>query len=132
MSTLYPLLLHRLDLACSRIDEAFGHSPYLVGSVQERKATATSDFDVRLILPDEEYDDLIRTAEMRTMLDLALGCYLTQMTGLPIDFQIQRMTEANEKHTGQRNPLGGRALSAWRGDAAPDLPDRAAGMEGGA
>ena len=28
------------------------------------------------------------------------------MTGLPIDFQIQRQSEANEKHDGPRSALG--------------------------
>jgi len=36
--------------------------------------------------------------------------------------QIQRMTEANANHAGkQRNPLGGRSLSDWRGDATPEV-----------
>ncbi len=112
-----PPTLFRLDLACKPIAEAFGCEPYLVGSVQQRTATATSDVDVRLILPDKKYDRLIKTPEMRTLLDLALGAFLRELTGLPIDFQIQRMTQANEKHGDkQRNPLGGRTLAAWIGD----------------
>lgn len=43
---------------------------------------------------------------------------LTEDTGLPIDFQIQRMTEANAKYDGPRNPLGaGRRDYAGGGDA---------------
>jgi hypothetical protein len=119
MSSLYPAMLFRLDLACKPIAEAFGCEPYLVGSVQERTAGARSDVDVRLILADKKYDRLIRTPEMRTMLDMAFSVYLSSMTGLPVDFQIQRRTQANEKHKGkQRNPLGGRPLSAWVGDSA--------------
>lgn len=124
MRGLYPSLLFRLDLACKPIAEAFGTEPYLVGSLQERTAGPRSDVDVRLILSDKKYDRLIRTPQMRTMLDLAFSAYLAEMTGLPVDFQIQRMTQANE-HKGQRNPLGRRSLASWVGDAAPSEWKRA-------
>jgi len=77
---------------------------------------------VRLILTDKKYDRLFgkQSAAFRTILDLAFSAWLTQQTGLPVDFQIQRMTEANAKHAGkQQNPLGGRSLSDWLGDATP-------------
>lgn len=125
MSALSPPVLFRLDHACKPIAEAFGHQPHLVGSVQERKASALSDVDVRLILPDDEYDALNLTPPLRTLLDLALGAFLREMTGLPIDFQIQRMTEANLRHPGkQRNPLGGRDLTAWIGDSHMSASER--------
>jgi hypothetical protein len=38
---------------------------------------------------------------------------------MPIDFQIQQQTAANANHQGERNPLGLRDLSNYRGDAAP-------------
>lgn len=120
MSALNPPTLFRLDLACKPIAAAFGTCPYLVGSFQERTATATSDVDIRLMLSDKKYDRLIKTPEMRTMLDLAFSGYLRDMTGLPVDFQIQRLSKANEKHGGKgmgRNPLGGRTLASWIGDA---------------
>jgi hypothetical protein len=113
-------MLFRLDLACKPIAEAFGCEPYLVGSVQDRTAHARSDVDVRLILSDKKYDRLIKTPQMRTMLDMAFSGYLRDLTGLPVDFQIQRMAEANERHKGkQRNPLGGRTLPNWVGDSTP-------------
>jgi hypothetical protein len=31
---------------------------------------------------------------------------LSKQSDLPIDFQIQRQTQANEKHSGQRQALG--------------------------
>lgn len=125
MSTLSPPLLHRLDLACKHIREVFGgfSGPFLVGSVQERTAGPTSDVDLRLILPDEEYDALMAgTPEgFATLLDFALSAYVRELTGLPIDFQVQRMSEANKNHErGKgRNPLGGRSLTNWIGDARP-------------
>lgn len=123
MSTLSPPVLHRLDLACKPISEVFGafNGPFLVGSVQERTAGPDSDVDLRLILDDEVYDALMDGTPpgFATLLDFALSAYVREHTGLPIDFQIQRMTEANERHTGQRNPLGRRRLTNWIGDARP-------------
>lgn len=124
MSTLSPPVLHRLDLACRHISECFGgfSGPFLVGSVQERTAGAQSDVDLRLILADEEYDALFAgtPAGFATLLDMALSAYVREITGLPIDFQVQRMTEVNERHGGlQRNPLGRRRLTNWVGDARP-------------
>jgi hypothetical protein len=127
VSTLSPPVLHRLDLACKHIREVFGrfNGPFLVGSVQERTAGPKSDVDLRLILPDEDYDALMAHTPdgFATLLDFALGAYVRELTGLPVDFQVQRMTEANERHGGKpRNPLGGRSLTAWIGDARPDRP----------
>ncbi len=122
MSVLSPPRLYALDAACRPIRQAFGCPPYLVGSVQERSPGAFSDVDVRLILPDKKYDRLFggQNAAFRTVLDLALSAWISQQTGLPVDFQIQRMTEANANHSGKsRNPLGVRSLSDWTGDATP-------------
>lgn len=135
MSILSPPVLHRLDLACKHISECFGgwNGPFLVGSTQERKAGPGSDVDLRLILDDEDYDALFAGTPdgFATLLDFALGAYVRELTGLPIDFQVQRMTEANEKHAGkQRNPLGRRKLTAWVGDARPAAqPEDARGGE---
>lgn len=127
MSTLNPPMLHRLDLACTHIAKVFENftygGPYLVGSVQERTSKAGSDVDVRLILIDEHYDSLMAGTPpgFATLLDFALGAYLRELTGLPIDFQVQRMTEANANHAGkQRNPLGCRDMTNWVGDARPE------------
>lgn len=122
MSSLSPPMLHRLDLAARSIVEAFGPHVYLVGSVQERTAHEGSDVDVRLILPDKKYARLMRGQRpgFATGLDFALGAYMREVTGLPIDFQIQQQTAANANHAGkQRNPLGGRDLTDWIGDARP-------------
>lgn len=124
MSTLSPPMLHRLDLACKPLVECFGFgSVFLVGSVQERSAKPGSDVDIRAILDDDVYDALMAgTPEgFPSLLDFALSAYLRELTGLPVDFQVQRMTEANERHSGkQRNPLGRRKMTAWLGDARPE------------
>lgn len=101
--------LHRLDLAVRPLRRAFHHAPYLVGSAGERGDYR--DVDVRLILPDEEFDALfpIERAGLWGLICFAVTAWLRADTGLPIDFQIQRMTEANEKYGDKpRNALGGR------------------------
>lgn len=114
-SSLSPFQMFQLDLACKPLVEAFGTPPYLVGSAMA--GGIPRDVDVRLILADDEYDRLIVTPAMRTMLSMAFTAYLVAACGLPIDFGIQRQTEANKQHSGPRNPLGLRHLAGWTGDA---------------
>jgi len=109
-----------LEHACSIIVKGLGHPPYLVGSSTERPDFR--DVDLRAILPDEEFDALFAPwadrQEFWSLFCLAVSSYLSQVSGLPIDFQVQRMTEANEKHGGKpRNPMGhGFRLFAGGGD----------------
>jgi len=110
-----PAALH-LDAFAREINEAFGHIPYLVGTAAQGKQWR--DVDVRLILPDDEFDHLFADAThpggryriqgnaMWALLCTALADLARQRTGLPIDFQIQRATEANAKYDGPRVPLG--------------------------
>lgn len=109
-----------LNDACIPVCEAFESPPYLVGSVTER--ADYRDIDLRIILEDEEFDRLFAGRVLLwSMICVSVGQYLANATGLPIDFQIQRMTEANEKHpTTHRNPMGMRARPlAGGGDATP-------------
>lgn len=118
------LELQELDEACAPFLEAFGTHPYLVGSASQR--SDFRDVDVRLILTDEEYDTLFADRPGLWALLSRLGAtYLRSRTGLPVDFQVQRQTEANEKYGNlgetPRNPLGSRNLLdyAGGGDATP-------------
>jgi hypothetical protein len=112
------LELHELDEACEPFVAAFGHHPYLVGSASQRPDFR--DVDVRLILPDGEFDALFSERKGLWALLSRLGAsHLRAKTGLPVDFQIQRMTEANEKFgdlaVTPRNPLGTRSLLNYAG-----------------
>lgn len=121
------LELHLLDQACQPVWHGFGSgnagSVYLVGTAQT--GGEYRDVDVRVILPDDEFDALFcaegRNGEaLWSLLCVAIGRMLAEQTGLPVDFQIQRMTEANETYEGERNPLGaGHRHYAGRGDATP-------------
>ena len=109
-----------LNNACIPIAEAFGHHPYLVGSATERGDYR--DVDVRSILPDDEFDAIFDgRAPLWSLLCLATSEYLGRLSRLPVDYQVQRMTEANERYGGKsRNPLGVRARHyAGDGDATP-------------
>ena len=117
------LELHELDEACAPFLSAFGTHPYLVGSASQRPDFR--DVDVRLILADDEFDALFAERKGLWALLSRLGStYLRARTGLPVDFQVQRQSEANEKFgnlgTTPRNPLGSRSLLdfAGGGDAA--------------
>lgn len=110
----------RLNDACVPVTAAFGGPPYLVGSATERPDYR--DVDVRVILADEDFDRIFGGQVLLwSLICLAIGQYLRDVTGLQIDFQVQRMTEANEKHpTTWRNPLGFTARPfAGGGDATP-------------
>ena len=130
MSTLSPRQMFELDLACHPISQAFSGSVYLVGTAQApRDAThPPRDVDVRCILDDKTYDALAAAVGHQAIFffGLAIGRYLASLTGLPIDFQMQRQTEANELHYGKtRNPVGLRSLVNFEGDATPaDWPQR--------
>lgn len=100
-----------LDEFGSQIWSAFGTPPYLVGSALLGKTWR--DIDVRLILDDNEYanqgfgdpKDSHRNGKWVAMC-LAFSALGKQMTGLPIDFQIQQQTLANKLHTGPRSAIG--------------------------
>lgn len=116
MSALSPRQMFLLDEACKPIRQAFRTPPYLVGTAAIRGPYR--DVDVRLILDDDEYNHLAgQRPEIVPFLGLAIGEYLAARTGLPIDFQVQRQTEANAQHAGPRNPLGVRSLANYAGDA---------------
>ena len=114
--------LMRLNDACFRITEAFGEPPYLVGSVNENPEFR--DVDVRSILPDGDFDSYFPkgTEFFRSLFCMAVSEYLRAATGLPVDYQVQRMSAANEKFPSnkhKRNALGMKGrLYAGGGDAA--------------
>lgn len=120
MSAFSPRQMFLLDHACKPLHEAFDClGVFLVGTAATRQSYR--DVDVRMMLTDKTYDRMLKVMSVEGMafLGLAIGQYLASMTGLPIDFQIQRQTQANEHHAGTRNPLGLRPLWSYSGDAVP-------------
>lgn len=117
--------MYHLDQACDLIGRAFGGHPYLVGSAGTgNDGGPYRDVDVRLMLDDEEFAAVCPTRERWELLCLAIGSYLSQRTGLPVDFQIQLTSIANERFLAGRNPLGMKRIFAGGGDGTPEWPLR--------
>lgn len=112
--------MYNLDLACRVIHDAFGRPPYLVGTAGAGDAASYRDVDVRLMLDDEEFATVCPTRVRWELLCLAISAYLSERTGLPVDFQVQRSDIANEKFNGMRNPLGMGRIFAGGGDGTPE------------
>lgn len=112
----------KLELACQHLYRAFvdhrGDSfggIYLVGSALERPDWR--DVDVRLILDDASFCRLFPDAGPVSqsrwefdarwcILTTTISAWLSEQTGLPVDFQFQPQSHANERHKGRRNALG--------------------------
>lgn len=106
------LLLHEFG---SQVWHAFGSPPYHVGSSLLSKTWR--DVDVRMILSDDDYA-VWELGNPRyphkngkwVALCLAFSALGKQMTGLPIDFQIQQQSLANLAYDQPRSALGVVAL----------------------
>jgi hypothetical protein len=91
------------------VRDYFGHPPYHVGSSLDRKDWR--DIDVRLILPDDEFEAMFGSVKNAigdpklSAITLAFSALGKEMTGLPIDFQIQSTTHANRAYPGPRSAL---------------------------
>jgi hypothetical protein len=91
------------------VRDYFGEVPYQVGS--SLKSKDWRDVDVRLILDDAHFEARFgsdRSAETNPKLGaitLAFAALGQQMTGLPIDFQVQPRSWANERYPNMRSAL---------------------------
>lgn len=101
------LALHQqftLDWVCEQLLDAFGNVAYLVGSVLDRPDFR--DVDVRMMLNDKDFKTMFPNEYAHKFFNAVVSEWMSNRTGLPIDFQFQDHTEANAKHGGKRNPLG--------------------------
>jgi hypothetical protein len=114
--------MYNLDAACALISRAFPDGDtFLVGTAGLGGAETYRDVDVRLMLDDGEFAAVCPTQARWELLCLAISTYLHERTGLPVDFQIQSATVANERYGGKpRNPLGMGRIFAGGGDCTPD------------
>lgn len=97
---------YALNVACRPLAN-IGYGTFHVGSSLAR--ADYHDVDLRCMLPDEEYDrmfDSDRGDGLLLLLNAAISEWLASRTGLPIDFQFQRASQANETFTGMRNAVG--------------------------
>lgn len=109
MTRAYYLIVSEVELLRTwgrEVRTMFDAMPYHVGSSLYK--SDYRDVDVRLILDDDAVLDLGTRLNL-PRLNLAVSLWGQKVTGLPIDFQIQPRTEANEytPQTGHyRNPIG--------------------------
>lgn len=105
-----------LNHACRLVNDAFGDMGfgcYLVGSSMHRRDFR--DVDIRYIMQDEAFDRLFRIEAAQadtplggwlnplwSLICSSVAAWLSAQSGLPVDFQIQRMTQANAAHS-QKN-----------------------------
>jgi hypothetical protein len=94
-----------LEHQCRLLTAAFGACSYQVGS--SLRHGEFRDVDIRCILNDADYDVMIGANEPRLkLLNTSISEWLAARTGLPIDFQFQRMTQANVEFNEQRSFVG--------------------------
>lgn len=103
-----------LEQACQQINDAFGRGfgCYLVGSAIERPDWR--DIDVRYIMRDEDFAALFPNAGDNwefdprwLLLTVSISAWLKAVTaGLPVDFQFQPQTHANQRHDKARHAIG--------------------------
>jgi hypothetical protein len=94
----------------AQLAAAFGEVAYQVGS--SLSTTAFRDVDVRVMLDDAQYEamglgDPDRPHENARWVAyaLAFSALGRQMTGLPVDFQLQQTSHANAHDDGPRSAL---------------------------
>ena len=90
-----------LDVFAKQVYFAFGDYPCLVGSATKSKEWR--DVDVRLIITDKLWDILELGSPFNPGLRWTSACMAysalgKEMTGLPIDFQIQQQSWALKKY----------------------------------
>lgn len=95
-----------LDHACKILGQTFHYNTYLVGSVLTKPNFR--DVDLRCMLDDEDYDKLFMSPykdlncdHMRQVFNISISAWLKSVTGLPIDFQFQKTSEANKEYPDQ-------------------------------
>lgn len=97
------------------VSGAFGTlDVYHVGSSMGENKKDWRDVDIRLMLDDEEWSKLFGDLDPKLChsskkwenLCIVFSHYGRHLTGLPIDFQIQRVKEANEEYKGGRSHCG--------------------------
>jgi len=106
-----------LELACRQLWDAFDEDDaffgcYVVGSAMERPDWR--DVDVVGIMADAAFFKLFPGATIHDfefnprwlIITVALSRWLSDQSGLPVDFKFQAMTHANSMHHGPRSAIG--------------------------
>lgn len=117
-----PQSLFGLHAAASEVMKSYDSlGVYLVGSCLVHKDYR--DVDVRCIMRDDDFEREFPKDEHghrpKWMLTcLALSAWFRHVTGLPVDFQFQKMTLANERYPSRAHRRNSIGYYHWLGDAA--------------
>lgn len=100
----------RLNAFGQWLFDAFDETAFLVGSATQGKTWR--DVDVRMMLDDDDFDQAFpgyasagQNDTRWAFICAAISEFGRAQTGLPIDFQLQRTSDANARFTGIREPL---------------------------
>lgn len=107
--------IFELQMACHVLVKAYGTSIYQVGSSLERPDWR--DVDLVMILDDEQFERDFPNAPLHSaawemdpkwlVLTVSLSKWLSEKSGVLVDFKFQPRTFANDRHGGKRrNPIG--------------------------
>lgn len=110
-----------LDHWGDRLNKALGETPYLVGSVM-RAERWWRDVDVRMMLPAAIEDWATTWPTRLKAINLSFSLWGRQVTGLPIDFQLQPLEEFHSYDGQVRGALGIVTRAEDREQAGADLP----------
>jgi hypothetical protein len=102
----------RVEEWCRKVRRIFAGSGrhvglFLVGSVMTSRDYR--DIDLRLMFTDDAFDREWHDPVALRYMNAAISTWGQRETGLPIDFQIQRATQANASYPAgdhPRNPMG--------------------------
>jgi hypothetical protein len=91
--------LFALRMGTSMIEQIMDEFCYMVGSCMERPDYR--DVDVRMIVADLRYN-FIPEKELK-LIEQIVSMWLTKISDLPVDFQIQSQSESNKYKDRPRN-----------------------------
>lgn len=106
VSYLTVLQAYNLNVACKPI-AMWGYGTFHVGSSLTRHDYR--DVDLRCMLDDDEWVRMFQGRDggkKLFFLNAAISEWLAARSGLPIDFQFQQASKANEEFHGPRNAVG--------------------------
>lgn len=102
--------------------DTFGEMPYLVGSAVNRKDWR--DVDVVVMMGKEKFFHWMGSHGQRGVryesICAAFSLLGKEITGLPIDFKIQPIVQANRHHNSQREAIGIRITPDWHDPECPE------------
>lgn len=98
----------KLAAACILVEQALQETCYMVGSATNKRDFR--DVDVRVIMNDDKFDTLFgphtHFKPFQVLFSISVSTWLKEVTGLPVDFQVQRRSDIKESDWDKmRDPL---------------------------